>query len=53
MKNIEAKILKNENDKMKNEKKNTVKVNESINFYLNKIFCKSKNGLLLKLIIKN
>ena len=53
MKNIEAKILKNENDKMKNEKKNTDKVNESINFYLNKIFCKSKNGLLLPLIRKN
>jgi hypothetical protein len=51
MTNIETKIL--ENDKKKNEKKNTDKVNESINFYLNKIFCKSKNGLLLPLIRKN
>ena len=53
MKNIEAKILKNENDKMKNEKKNIEKANQSIKFYLNKIFCKSKNGLLLPLIRKN
>ena len=53
MKNIEAKSLKNENDKKKNEIKNTDKTNESIKILLNKIFCKSKNDLLLPLIRKN